>query len=41
MDLLLILTYTAIAYAAFKIFKIPVNRQRRSAASSSFPASCF
>jgi multidrug resistance efflux pump len=26
MDLLLILTYTAIAYAAFKIFKIPVNK---------------
>ena len=25
MDLLLILTYTAIAYAVFKIFKIPVN----------------
>lgn len=26
MDLLLILTYTAIAYATFKIFKIPVNK---------------
>ena len=26
MDLLLILTYTAFAYAAFKIFKIPVNK---------------
>jgi multidrug resistance efflux pump len=26
MDLLLILTYTAIAYAVFKIFKIPVNK---------------
>lgn len=26
MDLLLILTYTAIAYAIFKIFKIPVNK---------------
>src|ERR1700674_3774754 len=26
MDLLLILTYTAICYAIFKIFKIPVNK---------------
>lgn len=26
MDLLLVLTYTAIAYAAFKIFRIPVNK---------------
>src|SRR3979411_1457331 len=26
MDILLILTYTAFAYAAFKIFKIPVNK---------------
>src|SRR5882757_9423277 len=25
MDLLLILTYTAFAYAAFKVFRIPVN----------------
>lgn len=26
MDLLLVLTYTAICYAIFKIFKIPVNK---------------
>ena len=26
MDLILILTYTAICYAVFKIFKIPVNK---------------
>ena len=30
MDLLLILTYAAICYAIFKLFKIPVNATRYS-----------
>ena len=44
MELLLILTYSAICVAVFKIFRIPVNKWTLptglSAASFSSPASC-